>query len=310
MKRPSLPFLAFTGCGLIWGSTFLVIRVGNDALPALWACSLRFFLAAILLTAIMLVTRQPWPKGAAFKAAVGYGVLEFGLSMSFLYWGERVVSSGLAAVLYAICPVVAIISAKIMGMEELNPKRLLGAVVAFLGVGVIFWRELFFGGSPMGLAAIFFAAVAAPIAGLVLQRVPPQNAIGVNAVGLWIGGLPLTLLGSFLLGEKQVLPTTFREIFPVVYLAVMGSMVAFVMFAWLIQKWRATTVAFLGVIVPVIAVILGAVIRHETFAAGSLAGAAVVLVGVAIALRSDNARQDVPGEKVVEVEREAELAGV
>ena len=142
MKAPSLPLLAFISCGLIWGSTFLAIRVGNDSLPALWACTLRFTLAAIILNLILLATGQRWPKGEALKAALLYGFFEFGVSMTLLYWGETVVPSGLAAVLYAECPIVAMFAARAMKMESLNLRRVGAAVLAFAGVAVIFWREL------------------------------------------------------------------------------------------------------------------------------------------------------------------------
>lgn len=294
MKSPSRPLLAFGACGLIWGTTFLAIRVGNDSLPALWACTLRFVLAALILNGIVLVTRQGWPRGEAVKPAVWYGVLEFGISMPLLYWGEKVVPSGLAAVLYAICPVSAMLTARMLGMERLNPRRLAAAILAFGGVAVIFWRELAEGGSPLGLVAIFFAAVAAPLAGLMLQRGPKQSPIAVNAVGTLIG-IPFAFVCSIALGERAVLPTTSAQVFPVVYLAVVGSVGAFVIFAWLINHWRATTVSFLGVIVPVIAVVVGAAARHEALAPGSLAGAAIVLVGVVAALRSESGPKPASG---------------
>ncbi len=286
MKRPALPLLAFAACGMIWGSTFLVIRVGNDALPALWACTLRLALASVLLSLILGATRQEWPKGPALKAAAFYGFWEFGVSLPLLYWGERVVPSGLAAVLYAICPIAAMFEARILGMEKLDPRRLGAAALAFAGVVVIFWGELADGGSPAGLASIFLAAIAAPLAGLLLQRGPQQSAVGANAVGA-LAGLPFALLASFVLGEPHPLPATSREIFPVAYLAVAGSVGAFVIFAWLLRHWKATSATFLGVVVPVIAVVLGALARHEPFTAGSLAGGVIVLAGVILALRSE-----------------------
>jgi drug/metabolite transporter (DMT)-like permease len=290
VKRPSLPFVAFMSCGLIWGSTFLAIRIGNDSLPALWACTLRFALAAILLNGILFATGGRWPKGEALRGSALYGLFEFGISMTLLYWGEKVVPSGLAAVIYAICPVVAMIAARLMGMEELNPVRLGAAVLALLGVAVIFWREFIQGGSAMGMAAIFVAAVAAPIAGLFLQRGERPNAIASNAVGTVLA-LPIALAFSFALGERHPIPSTPAEIFPVVYLALMGSLGAFVIFAWLMHHWRATTVSFLGVVVPVIAVILGSIVRKEALAPGSAVGAIVVILGVTIALRSEGYRK-------------------
>src|SRR5207244_4202673 len=100
MKSSAVPAIAFAVCGLIWGSTFLAIRVGNETFPALWACALRLALATVVLGVILLVSRQPLPKGAALKSAFWYGFWEFGVSLPLLYWGEEFVPSGLAAVLY------------------------------------------------------------------------------------------------------------------------------------------------------------------------------------------------------------------
>jgi drug/metabolite transporter (DMT)-like permease len=286
VKLPSLPLLAFMSCGVIWGSTFLAIRIGNDYLPPLWACSLRLALAALLLNGVLFASGQRWPKGEALKAAVWYGFLEFGVSFPLLYFGERVVQSGLAAVLYAICPITAMFAAKLLKMEDLNAKRLGAATLALGGVAVIFWRELTAGGAAAGMFSVFCAAVAAPVAGLMLQRAPRQNAFGANAVGVLIG-LPCSLAVSFLLREPHRVDLGMRELFPVIYLAIMGSLGAFVIFAWLVQHWRATSAAFLGVVVPVIAVVVGAVARHETLNPASGIGAAIVIIGVALALRSD-----------------------
>ncbi|MHB8637735.1 MAG: DMT family transporter [Fimbriimonadaceae bacterium] len=293
MSKSALPYAAFFGCALVWSSTFLVIRIGNDSLPPLWACSLRLALAATILNLILVATRQPWPRGDALRAAAWYGFWEFGVSLTLLYWGERVVPSGLAAVIYALCPVVAIFEAKALKMESLNAKRLGVALLAFGGVAIIFWRELLHGGSTAGLVAILTAAGAAPIAGLMLQRGPTQGAVGANAVGVLVG-FPMSLGLSFALREPHVLPRSTAQVFPVIYLAVAGSTGAFVLFAWLVHQWKTTTVAFLGVIVPVIAVVLGALFRHEAFARGSLIGAVVVVVGVIIALRSRGLANDVP----------------
>lgn len=126
----------------------------------------------------------------------------------------------------------------------------------------------------------------AGLAGIMLQRAPAQNAIAANALGVLVA-LPFCFFASVLLGERRPVPSTPAQIYPIIYLAVMGSVVAFVTFAWLVNKWGMSRVGFLGVVVPVIAVCLGVLIRHETFSDGSMAGAVVVLIGVAAALRPE-----------------------
>ena len=160
---------------------------------------------------------------------------------------------------------------------------------------MIFWRELGHRDSALGLFTIFLAASSAPIAALMLQKGPPQSAIATNAVGSLVG-IPFALAASFALGETHPIPSSAREALPVVYLAVAGSTGAFVLFAWLLNHWRATTVSFLGVVVPIIAVLLGWIFRHEELAPGTLAGGAIVLIGVTTALRADDAKP--PGERL------------
>lgn len=280
----ALPYLAFAVCSIVWGTTFLFIRFGNDSLPPVWACTLRLVLAAAILNAMVFASGNRWPKGIALRTAFWYGVWEFGFNMPLLYLGERTVPSGIAAVLYATSPVLGMFQARAMGMERLDGRRLAAALFALLGVAIIFWREIIQGGSPLGLLLVFLAAATGIFAGLVLQRGPKQSAIAVNAVGALVA-VPMCLLVSIALGERRPIPTSTSQIFPIVYLATMGSVVAFGTFAWLINHWKVTTVAFIGVIVPMIAVTLGFFVRGEPFPPTSLLGAAVIVVSVAFALR-------------------------
>lgn len=286
MKRPALQPLAFCACGLIWGSTFLAIRIGNDTLPAVWACTLRLAAASILLSLMLVATRQPWPQGAALKAAVAYGFFEFGVGLPLLYWGERVVPSGLAAVLYALCPITAMVGANLLGMERWNPMKLGAGIFALAGVAIIFWREALVGTSIAGFCSIVLAASVSSLGALLYQRGPKQGALGANAVAVTVAMVP-SAIASFALGERHLMPSTAPQILPVLYLAVMSSVIAFGMFTWLMNHWRVTTVSFLGVVVPVMGVVAGAVFRQERIEPSAALGGVIVILGVVAALRSD-----------------------
>src|SRR5258705_6092647 len=101
---PTMAYLVFIGCCLIWGSTFLAIRIGNEAAPPIWAATIRLALAAPLLAGLVLATRQHFPRGRALRGALLFGFFNFGVNLSLLYWGERVVPSGIAAVLFTNAP--------------------------------------------------------------------------------------------------------------------------------------------------------------------------------------------------------------
>ena len=156
--HPAAAWGAWAACSLIWGSTFLFISLGNDALAPLWAASLRLALAVVLLTLIARGLRHPFPRGPALRAALAYGLLQFGINFPLLYWGEKTFPSGLTAVIYATIPLTTALTTAALRMERLTPPRLAGAGVALAGVALLFSDQL---GGRVGLApglAIFVAA--------------------------------------------------------------------------------------------------------------------------------------------------------
>jgi drug/metabolite transporter (DMT)-like permease len=282
------PWMAFAACGAIWGSTFLVISIGNDALAPVWAATLRLTLAALLLTAWTRARGRPLPRGAALRAALGYGVAQFGLNLPLLYWGEKMVPSGLSAVVFATIPLTSALMARALGLERLTPAKVLGAVVAFGGVAVLFSSTLGAHAAPVGLGAIFIGATAASLGTVLLKRGPRQDPFGANAVGCAIGA-PIAGAISFALGESHALPSTVAAAWPLLYLTLAGSLGAYVLMSWLLNHWSVTRTAYVTVIVPVIALALGAVVRHERLAPGNLGGAALVLAGLLIGMRPQRA---------------------
>ncbi len=270
---------AFLGCAAIWGSTFLVISIGNDALAPLWAASLRLVLAATLLTVITRLTRQSLPRGPALRTAALYGVLNLGLGMSLLYWGETRVSSGITAVTYATIPLTTMIAASMLGMERPVAAQWLAALLAFGGVGVLFLGQLHDRTSIPGLAAVLLGAICAASSGIALKRGPRQSALGANAIAAWVG-CAVCLAGSFALREHHVIPANAAQLLPLLYLAVAGSCVAFVLYTWLLQRWPVTRLSFIAVVTPVTATVLGVVVRHEPVTAAGMTGSALVVGGV------------------------------
>ena len=279
-----MPYLAFLACCLIWGSTFLAIRIGNEAVPPVWAATIRLILAAPLLAGLVLATRQRFPQGPALRGAILFGIFNFGLNLSLLYWGERVVPSGIAAVLYATVPLSTALIAAAMRVERLAARKVLASVIAIAGVGVIFAGELRLDVPIEGLVAVFLAATAASLSSVYLKRTPQPSAFAANAVGA-VAGAVVCAAASIFLGEDHALPGSVAGWWPIVYLTLAGSLGAYVLYAWLVQHWPVTNANMIGVVVPVIAVILGAIVRQEQRAPESYVGAAIVLVAVIVALQ-------------------------
>jgi len=278
-------YAAFAGMSLIWGTTFLVIRIGNESVPPLWGATLRLILATALNALIAFLTRARWPRGSALRGIALFGFLNMGVNFVLLYWGEQTVPSGIAATLYATTPVTTGIFAWMLGLHALDRGRMLAALTGLAGVALIFSGELTHGAPAPALLGVFSAATCAALAGVILKKAPSHSAFVVNAVGASIGAV-VCFLASLVLREPHALPRTMAGFGPIIYLAIAGNLGAYVLYAWLITQWKVTRVHVAALIIPVIAVIVGAIVRGEAPAPITYLGGALVLSGVAVTLFS------------------------
>lgn len=274
---------AFAGASLIWGSTFLFIAFSNEIVAPLWGATLRLAIASVGLIAVAVLTRAAIPRGAALRDVALYGFFQFGLNLALLYWGEQTVPSGMTAVVFATAPLQTALFARVLRLEAIDPVKIAAAVVAVVGVAVIFAGQLNVGVPLAGLVAVFLAASTAAFGSVLLRRAGRQSAWAVNAIGAPIGAV-MCLGASALLGERWIVPGTLGDWMPIVYLAIFGSLGAFVLYAWLLGRWGPTNASFIGVVVPIIALAMGAVFRAEYPPLISYAGAALVIAAVVAAL--------------------------
>ena len=277
--------VTFVACALIWGTTFLAIRLGNEATPPVWAATIRLGLASVLLFGIAAAFKMPLPRGRALRGAALWGLFNLGVNMSLLYIGETTVPSGISAVLFATVPLTTALLAAALGVETLVTRKLIAAIVAIGGVAVIFAGELGVSVPFAGLLTVFCAASAAALANVLLKRAPKQQVIPLNAIGTAVGAA-VCLVVSTALGESHAIPATAAAWIPILYLTIAGSLGAFVLFTWLVTHWSVSNASLLGATVPIIAVILGGLVKGERPAALTYVGAAVVISAILIALRA------------------------
>jgi len=290
--------ITFVACALIWGSTFLAIRFGNEATPPVWAATIRLVIASVLLFGIAAAFRMPLPRGSALRGAALWGLFNLGVNLSLLYIGETTVPSGISAVLFATVPLTTALLAAAFRVEPLVARKLIAAIIAIGGVAVIFAGELGVSVPFAGLLTIFGAASAAALANVLLKQAPKQHVIPLNAIGTAVGAA-VCLVVSVLIGESHAIPVTAAAWIPILYLTLAGSLGAFVLFTWLVTHWSVSNASLLGVVVPIIAVILGGLVKGEQPAALTYVGAAIVISAILIALRSPHAealRASAPAE--------------
>jgi drug/metabolite transporter (DMT)-like permease len=271
----------------VWGSTWLVIKVGYGGLGPFNVAALRFLLAGAVLSAVVPALGVSWPKGVTQWAVVVFvGLTLFTADYGLIYWGEQYLESGLTAILFATLPLITIACAHVyLEAEPLTWRKLTGTLLAFLGVVALFGDRLRLDPSkavPM-LAIIgsaFFAAVATVVS---KRHGVGLHAAAMNAPAMLVGGAALAL-ASVAGGEGFALPRETQTWSAIAYLAIAGSVLAFLVYFSLLRTWSVTSLSFISVFTPAIALVLGFVFLDERPTPWTALGAALILAGVALAL--------------------------
>ena len=272
---------------VIWGSTWLAIKVGYGGLGPFNVAGLRFLIAGLVFVALVPVFRARWPRGRSEWILVAFvGVVLFGIDFGLIYWGEQFLDSGLTAILFATLPLLTIGMAHIyLPGDRITPRKLAGTTLAFLGVVALFGENVRIDPSKAWpMAAIVLSAACAAAAGVATKRHGAAlHPTALNAPAMLIGAAAL-FLASTVANERIGLPRVAAAWFAVAYLALAGSVVTFLSYFTLLKRLTVTTLSFISVFTPAIALLLGFIFLDErpTLLAGL--GAVLILVGVMTAL--------------------------
>jgi drug/metabolite transporter (DMT)-like permease len=289
----------FWGLGLIWGSSFLLIKVGVEELGPLPLVSVRIGLAALLMALFLGVTRRRWPQTRRERLALLYvGVMNTAVPFTLITWGEQDIDSGLATVLNATVPLFTLVFAHFaLADERISPQKVIGLLMGFVGVTILASRSAessspnSLSGQVAVLAASASSATSAVVIRRYLRRVDPFVIAGGS---LMIGGVVVvttTLLTVHPLPDVSALSA--KAIAAVLTLAVTNTVVAYFLFYHLIDAWNATRTTLVTYVMPPVGVTLGAIFLDETVDWKIVAGAALIL-GAIIVVNWRKRRQPVP----------------
>ena len=279
-----VPMAWLTLC-IVWSSTWLVIKVGLRDLPPVSYAAIRFVIAVIVLLAVSAGRVRLLPQSASDYVLLAFtGVLMFAVNYGLLFWGELYVSSGLAAVLQATIPIFGMVFAHLMlPAEPLRLQKVAGSLLALGGVTIICARLLGFNGSMAfwgGLGIVFGGALAA-FSNVLLKARVLQVAPGMIAAWQMIfGAAPLLVTGFVVEGNPLRFHWSVLSIFCLLYLAVIGSALTFLLLYWLLPRMSVAKLQTVSLITPPGAVMLGWAVGGEKFSLSSLLGACLVLAGV------------------------------
>jgi len=225
--------LLYIGLCLVWGSTWLVIKVGYGGLGPFNVAGLRFFLAGAVLTVLVRLLGVRWPQGRVEWSLVALvGLLMFGADYGLIYWAEQYLDSGLTAILFAVLPVVTILLAHVyVPGDRMTARKLTGTVLAFLGVVALFGDRIRLDTSAAGpMLAVLLSTVCAAISGVAAKRHGMAlHAAALNAPSMLLGGLVL-MAASVLTGDGFRLPGDLATVGAVTYLALAGSVATFLVY--------------------------------------------------------------------------------
>ena len=274
--------LAFFAIYILWGTTFLGIRVAVEELPPVFAAGARFFIAGVVLFGFMLARGQSKPTARQWRNVFLLSLLMFVAEYGPLFWAEKYVPSGVVSVLAATIPIITLVlEIFILRQQKWRARLAAATVLGFSGVGIL----LLPGGPqhfPMLPCIAILCGCTTWSLGSVLSRsmdLPKSRPLTAGATMMLGGGILLLISAG--LGEMHPLPhVSLRAAAAMAYLIVFGSLLAFTAFVWLLAHMPATRVASHAYVNPIVAVALGYFAAGEPVSLRTIAGTALVLVSV------------------------------
>jgi drug/metabolite transporter (DMT)-like permease len=281
-------YLAWATICLVWGTTYLGIKIALESIPPFLMGGLRYVIAGSILAAVLRLQGKPMPAFSALPGFLLSGALLLGVGNGGVIWAEMYVPSGLAAVMIASTPFwMTGIEALLPGGERLTSRAVLGLFVGFTGILLLVWPDLKFDAAggwhfTAGVIALQLACL-----GWVLgssyskRRRGTTDPITASAFQMLLGGGVMLLAGT-LHGEWGALSFTPRTAGALIYLIVAGSLIGFVAYIYALTHLSASFVSLYAYVNPVVAVALGTLVLGEPFGVRLTIAVAIILAGMTI----------------------------
>lgn len=300
--KPRVPLKPIVVCAYalmcaIWGTTWFGIKISLHYAPPVFGVGLRFIIAGLVMYAIAACARKIVPlREMPWKLIAVLAAFLFGLNYILTYTAETHVSSGLTAVLFGVLPFFMFGIGHYLIHERTTPRTWLGAILAFGGVAVISLTATISGSLWYALAAVA-AALSSAFANVYAKRHAHNDPLVTLPPAMLAAGLVVAACGF--LGEHPDLTRVFSlpSWGALLYLALLGSGLAFFLNLWLFKYIAAWIVGLSALIIPVIAVAVGVAFGGEQFGPRELLGAALVIAGVWIALSPQRVSGEQPATR-------------
>jgi len=269
---------------VIWGTTWLAIKIGLDSIPPFLAATMRFVLAALVLGTLVRLRNVPFPRDRRFlRLIIPLGLFSFSVPFALVYWGQQYIESGLASILFATFPLwVAVFSHFFLPAEHVNLMKWVGSGLGFIGIYVIFASEITIQGEYvfLGMGAIVLSAFLQAFMTVATKKYGQDYPAMVIAFsGMMIGGVTMGIF-SLLVEDYSGARFDEKAILSTLYLALFGSVMTFATYYWLLKRVEAVLLSLIAFVTPIIAIISGAVLLAERLPPEIFAGSSLVLLGI------------------------------
>lgn len=279
-------WLLLTILSILWGGSFFFVGVAVEALPPLTIVTLRVFLAAIALLAVVYFTGSRMPSNpTVWIAFIGMGVLNNVIPFTLIVWGQTHIASGLASILNATTPMFTVVAAHFLTRDEKMSKlKVLGVVFGLAGVAIMIGREALggLGENILGQFAVLWAAISYSLAGIYGRRF---RQLGIKPVVTATGQVTassLVLIPLALFYDRPfTLPMPELEIWlAIVGLALFSTALAYILYFRILSTAGATNVLLVTLLIPVSAILLGTAILGEQLELKHMIGMGLISIGL------------------------------
>ena len=271
---------------LLTGINYVAVRFSNLGLPPFLGAGLRFGAASLIFLPYVVMRGFPLPRGRALAGAVLYGFLQFGVSYALTYHAMLQVPAGLQSVIIASSPVFTLLFASAARIELLTRRGVLGALVAFAGIALLFGERAGKDIPVTYLLSAFGTVIVISLTAVIFKLIPPVHPHSMNGVGMLSGALFLFGL-SFASGEEIALPVQFSTWVVLLYLVLFGSVFMYTVLLYVLKRWTASGVSYQTVLSPIVATLLSAWLLAEPVTGRFMLGSALVLSGVYLGSLAD-----------------------
>ena len=295
---------AFAALYLIWGSTYLGIRFAIESIPPLLMAGTRFFLAGVIMYAIALWQGTPKSSFAEWRSAFIVGACLLFCGNGSVTIAEQWVASGLASLLVATVPIyIALLAWFTRAAPRPRPAVLLGLAAGFVGVGILVGPALSAppaGGSQhagLGMLILLFGSLLWSIGSLYSRRARNSASPFLSSAQTMLCGGGLMIIAGLAHGEARGFhfnQVNARSIGAFTYLVLIGAVVGYTAYIWLLRHCDPSKVATYAYVNPIVAVLLGALFAGETFTLRSTVAAAIIVGSVAIVITAQQSREKIP----------------